>query len=141
VHKPVIGRQEHVSLPEWGIANVEAKIDTGARTSAIHVEGVHRVNDNHVQFYVVTRRGDPGDRVHVEAELRRITRVRSSTGHQQERYVVSTMVRIGKHRRRIEMSLVRRERMSCRMLLGRRALEGFVVDVTRKHVHKKKIRR
>ena len=70
----------------------------------------------------------------VTAELVRLTRVRSSSGQVQERYVVATVVRIGSTRRRIELSLVRRDKMLCRMLLGRKALRGLVVDPHRKYL-------
>lgn len=130
----IIGWREHVSLPDWGVDEIEAKIDTGARTSAIHVKDVVRLKGNRVRFHLVTRRGNPGKSVVVKADLVRTTRVRSSTGQTQERRVVATTVQIGKLRRRIELSLVCRERMICRMLLGRLALDGFLIDASRKYV-------
>jgi len=131
----IIGWREYVALPEWGIARVEAKVDTGARTSALHVDRVAQLANGRVRFEVVLSRKNPDRRVPVEADLVRVTRVRSSTGHRQHRFVVATTVRIGTSRRRVELSLVRREKMLCRMLLGRTALSGFLVDVDRKHEH------
>lgn len=133
--KPVIGRREYVAFPDWGIRGVEAKIDTGARTSAIHVDNIKRLSGERVRFEVVLSRRRPNKRVQVEADLVRVTRVRSSTGHQQERFVVAARMRIGSVRRRIELSLVSRKHMLCRMLLGRTALSGFLIDVNVKHVH------
>ncbi|MGD2110205.1 MAG: RimK/LysX family protein [Phycisphaerae bacterium] len=130
----IIGWREKVSFPEWGVHGIEAKIDTGARTSAIHVEDVVRLKGDRVRFHLVTRRREPFKHVLVRADVVRVTKVRSSTGHTQTRYVVSTVVRLGSVRRRIELSLVRRERMLCRMLLGRTALDGFLIDPVRKHV-------
>jgi len=132
-----IGWREYVSLPDWGVKGVVAKIDTGARTSAVHVEKIRRLPGRRVQFEVVTRRAKvdrPEKTVPVEAAVIRSTRVRSSTGHSQERFVVATRVRIGSVVRRIELSLVRREHMLCRMLLGRTALDGLLVDATRTHI-------
>ena len=133
--KPIVGRREYVAFPEWGIKGVEAKIDTGARTSAIHVDNVKRLPKDRVQFDVVLSRRKPDRRVHVEADLVRFTRVRSSTGHRQERFVVATKIRIGDIKRRIELSLVSRKQMLCRMLLGRTAVTGLLIDVDVKHLH------
>lgn len=133
----IIGWREYVALPEWGIRRLEAKVDTGARTSALHVDGLERLPGERVRFDVVLSRRDPARRVPVIADLVRVTRVRSSTGHVQERFVVATTIRVAGLRRRVEFSLVRRDVMICRMLLGRRALAGFLVDVNRKHEHGK----
>lgn len=133
--KAVIGRREYVAFPEWGIRGVEAKIDTGARTSAIHVDNIKRLPGKRVRFDVVLSRRKPDKCVRVEADLVRFTRVRSSTGHQQERFVVATRMRIGEIKRRIELSLVSRRQMLCRMLLGRTALKGLLIDVDVKHLH------
>jgi len=133
--KPIIGRREYVAFPDWDIPGVEAKIDTGARTSAIHVDDIKRLSGERVRFDVVLSRRKPDKRVRVEADLVRFTRVRSSTGHQQERFVVATRMRIGDVRRRIELSLVSRKQMLCRMLLGRTALSDFLIDVNVKHLH------
>ncbi len=133
--KPIIGRREYVAFPEWGIRGVEAKIDTGARTSAIHVDNIKRLAGDRVRFDVVLSRRKPDKCVRVEANLVRFTRVRSSTGHQQERFIVAARMRIGDIRRRIELSLVSRKHMLCRMLLGRTALSDFLIDVNVKHLH------
>ncbi|HRX83509.1 MAG TPA: RimK/LysX family protein [Phycisphaerae bacterium] len=137
----IIGWREYVALPEWGIAHLEAKVDTGARTSALHVDNLARLPGERVKFDVVLSRKNPARRVPVVADIVRVTRVRSSTGHQQERFVVATTIRLGGLRRQIELSLVRREQMICRMLLGRKALVGFLVDVNRKHEHGRPQRR
>lgn len=133
--KPIIGRREYVAFPEWGIRGIEAKIDTGARTSAIHVDNIKRLAGGRVRFDVVLSRRKPDQCVQVETDLVRFTRVRSSTGHQQERFVVATRMRIGDIRRRIELSLVCRKQMLCRMLLGRTALSDLLIDVDVKHLH------
>jgi len=127
-NRPVIGWRESVSLPEWGIKRVTAKIDTGARTSAIHVEGIRKLANNRVRFDVVLSRKKKDNCVPVTTKLVRVTRVRSSTGHRQERYVVSTQIRLGRLRRTIELSLVKRDQLLCRMLLGRNALRELLID-------------
>ena len=130
----VIGWREYVSFPEWGVKRIEAKIDTGARTSAIHVEDVKRIRGNRVQFHLVVSRRRPFKHVLIKSPLVRMSRVRSSTGHVQERFVVATEVSIGRVLKRIEMSLVGRDRMLCRMLLGRSALSDFLIHSGRKYV-------
>jgi hypothetical protein len=130
----IIGWRETVALPDWGIAAMKAKIDTGARTSAIHVDRLQALPGNRVRFDVIVRHGRDGRRqtVPVEAEVVRMARVRPSTGENQERPVVKTRCRIGKFEREIEVSLVCRQGMLCRMLLGRKAIDGaFVVDPSR----------
>ena len=130
----LIGWREIVSFPEWDVDGVEAKIDTGARTSAVHVEDVVKLSGGRVRFHLVVSHRRPFKHVPVTAELVRLSRVRSSSGKAQERYVVATTVRIGSVRRRIELSLVRRDKMLCRMLLGRKALDGFVIDPSSKYL-------
>ena len=130
----IIGRRERVSLPDWGIRRVLAKIDSGARTSALHVDNIVDLPGDRVRFEVVLSRAHPDRRMPVEAALSRTTKVRPSTGAQHERHVVTTRIRIGGVEREIEISLVSREKMLCRMLLGRTALTGLLIDVGRKHV-------
>jgi hypothetical protein len=132
---PLIGWREMVAFPDWGVKGIEAKVDTGARTSAVHVEDVTKLRDGRVRFHLVISRTKPFRHVAVTAKPVRLSRVRSSTGHAQERYVVATTVRIGRVRRRIELSLVGRDKMLCRMLLGRTALSGFLIDPDRRFVH------
>lgn len=137
----VIGWRERVGFPDWNIRGVETKIDTGARTSALHVENLRRIGSGRIRFEVVLNRKKPVQSVSVEASPVRTSLVRSSSGHRQYRYVVRTRIHIGNITRTIELSLVRRGEMICRMLLGRTALEGFAVDVCRKYVLSERIRK
>ncbi len=136
--KEVIGWREFVSFPEWGVKGIEAKADTGARTSAIHVDNLKKLAGNLVSFDVVSDPDAPDSNVPVVARIVRATRVRSSNGQVQHRYVVATRVRIGSITKVIETSLVCRKHMKCRMLLGREALSGdFVVDSSRRYTTSK----
>ncbi|MEX2219943.1 MAG: RimK/LysX family protein [Phycisphaerales bacterium] len=135
----VLGWREPVSLPEWGITSLKTKVDTGARTSALHVARISPLARGRVRFEVIARaRLVEGRRrirrVPVEAEVHRVALVRSSTGRIQRRLVVRTRALIGPVERVIEVSLVCRRNMRCRLLLGRTALAGFVVDPTRRRV-------
>jgi len=133
--KTVVGWTEYVGFPDWEIKSVQAKVDTGARTSALHVENLEELDDGRVRFDVITRRKKPWRRRTVECDVVKWARVRSSTGVYCERCFVLTRIRIGEVEKEIEISLVSREKMLFRMLLGRKALEhDFVVDVSKRAV-------
>ena len=123
----VLGWEEWVALPELGLPAIKAKVDTGARTSALHafyVEPFRRVRSRKVRFGVhpVPRRND----IEVECIARLVDRreVRSSNGEREERYVIETPIRIGDREWPIEVTLTNRGMMSYRMLLGRQAISG-----------------
>jgi len=128
----VIGFAEYVDLPEWGCDGIRAKVDTGARTSALHVTRVRKLSGGRVRFRVV------GDETHPEVEvvapIVRTASVRSSTGHQEVRHFVHTRLRVGPIEKEIEVSLASRGEMRYRMLLGRSALTGeFLIDVSKRY--------
>jgi ribosomal protein S6--L-glutamate ligase len=118
-------------LPELGLDAVKAKVDTGARTSALHaffVEPFGPARARKVRFGVhpLPRRSD----LAIECTARLIDRreVRSSNGEIEQRYVIETPIRIGERQWRIEVTLANRDMMSYRMLLGRQAIprDGLV---------------
>lgn len=130
-----IGWREFIALPEWGIRTVRAKIDTGARTSAIHTGEIETLEDGRVRFEVVVRERPTRKTVWVTAEPVRESVVKPSSGERQQRIVCRTRMRLGEVERDIELSLVRRDGMLCRMLLGRRGLgDAFLVDPSRKYL-------
>ncbi len=123
-----------MDLPDWDIFGLVAKVDTGARTSAIHVENVQENGDGTVSFEVVLSRKAQHKRVPVTSVVVRQATVRSSRGVADDRIVVSTRLQLGGIEKVIELTLVSRQKMKCRMLLGRTALKGdFVVDVSEVH--------
>lgn len=128
----LIGWTEYVEFPEWHVKNVRAKIDTGARSSALHVENIEMVPGGLVAFDVVRNRKSKQHR-RVLARISRTGRVRSSTGHATQRIFVETTMRLGPIEKRIELSLTDRGSMIHRMLIGRSALGGsFLIDVNRR---------
>jgi len=130
----IIGVAEYVDFPDWGVKSLRARIDTGARTSALHVENVRLLAGSRVRFDVRLRRDDPTARVTVETKVSRRTPVRSSTGQAEARLFVKAHVRLGGREQLIEVGLVDRRNMLYRMLLGRSALERrFLVDVSRRY--------
>lgn len=133
--KKVIGWKETVDLPDWGIEHIISKSDTGARRSAIDVKNIVELSGNRVQFDIVVDRKDRSRTRTVVADIDHCTHVRSSNGERHERYFVRTRVVISGVVKEVEFSLVSRASMVCRILLGRKALEGdFLVDSSEKHV-------
>lgn len=137
----VIGWRERVDIPDWGLRNVRAKVDTGARTSAIDVAAIEELDDGRIRFEVVSRVKPTRKTAWVEATPVRRSVVKPSHGEPQTRYVCLVPVKIGAVERDIEISLVCRRGMLCRMLLGRTALDGLLVDVSRKYVLSKREKR
>lgn len=129
---PMIGWREWLSLPDLKISEVKAKIDTGARSSALHafdVEVFERQAQKFVRFKVNPHQHNSADVVAAEAELLEMRSVRDSGGHEQLRPVIKTAVVLGQHRWPIELTLTNRDVMGFRMLLGRQAVrQRFLID-------------
>jgi ribosomal protein S6--L-glutamate ligase len=126
----ILGWEEWVALPELGLPAIKAKVDTGARTSALHafyVEPFGSARARKVRFGVhpVPRRDD----IAVECIARLVDRreIRSSNGEREQRYVIETAIRIGDREWQIEVTLANRNMMTYRMLLGRQAISGDVL--------------
>ncbi len=135
---PVIGWREWVSLPDLGIAWIHAKVDTGARSSAIHAFDVEPFDapDGRrlVRFKVHPIQRTTRETVEVVAEVKDERWVKSTSGHRDCRIVVEAHVALGGDQWPIELTLARRDVMGFRMLLGRQAIRGrFFVNPGRSH--------
>ncbi|MEM8712013.1 MAG: RimK/LysX family protein [Planctomycetota bacterium] len=132
---PVIGWREWLALPRLGIPKIKAKVDTGARSSALHAFGIERgraEGRDRIAFYTHPRQRGDGPGISCSADLLDVRTVRSSNGAEEKRYFIRTLARLHGLEWSIELTLAERTDMSFRMLLGREAIRGrFLVDTGR----------
>ncbi|MFT6390465.1 MAG: hypothetical protein ACJAUP_003867 [Cellvibrionaceae bacterium] len=133
----MIGWREWVSLPELGIVRIKAKIDTGARTSALHayfIEPYHKANKHYVRFGIHPLQGNTNKNMICDSLVSDERTVTDSGGHAETRFVIQTLLVIGNVSRLIEITLTNRDTMKFRMLVGRTAMENdFYVNPALSH--------
>ena len=126
--KPIIGRREWFSIPEYGVDWVRGKIDTGARSSSLHateIEAFERDGAEWVCFKTI-------DDLECKAPVVFVKQVKSSNGILAKRYFVEVVAEtLDDQEHVLLVSLTNRAAMKCPLLLGRRALMGFLVDSSR----------
>ena len=131
-HRPVLGWREWVGLPDLGISAIKCKVDTGARSSALHtfrIDPFTRGGREWVRFGIHPHQHDAETEVWCEAPVLDVRSVTDSGGHTAERYFIATRVQLGSIMLPVELSLTSRDTMLFRMLLGREAMRGrFLVD-------------
>ena len=141
----LIGWKERIDFPDWDLRRVKVKIDTGARTSALgavyyelrDVPDLGRVAD----LVLALDPREPERRVNLRVPVLATVVVRNSGGHSEWRPVVETRVRLGPLTKVIRLTVTNRSQMRFPVILGRQALAGdFLVDVTRKHLLKRRKR-
>lgn len=138
-----VGWKEYLDLPDLGIFRLKAKVDTGARTSTLHVDSLEVLEvlpdgSELVEIAFGPDRRRPEARVRTRARVLRRIRVVDSGGHPEVRPVIETEMALGPVRKKILVTLTDRSGMLFRMILGRKALEGdFRVDVSGKYLFRK----
>jgi ribosomal protein S6--L-glutamate ligase len=128
--KVILGSEEWCSFPELGIPTIKARVDSGAKTSALHAINIApfiKNEKNWVRFDINPIQNNLKTVIHCEAPLIDKRIVKSSSGFREQRYVIQTNLEIGNSRWPIEMTLTNRDSMGFRMLLGREAMSGRVL--------------
>jgi hypothetical protein len=127
-----------VGLPDLGVEHIKAKLDTGARSSALHAFDLvefERDGVAWVRFSIHPWQKSADDSRTVELPVHDRRTVRSSTGHVQQRYVVRMRLRLLDRTVTSEVTLTRRDSMGFRLLVGREALrQGFLVHSGRSYL-------
>jgi hypothetical protein len=140
--KKIIGRRELVNFPLLHLYEIEAKVDTGAYTSAIHCSDIEEVRQadgsRFIRFQLLDPRHPAYDHQVFEFREYSLRDVRSSFGDVQARYVIRTQIQLFEEIIETEFSLSDRSDLKYPVLIGRALLQkNFVVDVSRKNVARK----
>lgn len=137
----IVGWKEWVSLPEFGLPAIKAKVDTGAATSSIHAYNIKYVTkggQTYVKFDIHPIQRNNKISKSCIAKLLDKRHVKSSTGDKQRRPVVLTTMRMGNYEWEIQLNLTNRDSMGMRMLIGRQALVARgMVNPSHKFLHGK----
>ena len=129
-NKVILGSEEWCSFPELGIPTIKARVDSGAKTSALHAVNIApfiKNETNWVKFDINPIQNNQKTVIHCEAPLIDKRIVKSSSGFREQRYVIQTTIEIGDSKWAIEMTLTNRDSMGFRMLLGREAMSGRIL--------------
>jgi ribosomal protein S6--L-glutamate ligase len=129
-NKIILGSEEWCSFPELGIPTIKARVDSGAKTSALHAINIApfiKDGQNWVKFDINPIQNNVKTIINCEAPLVDKRVVKSSSGFREQRYVIQTPLEIGNLKWLIEMTLTNRDSMGFRMLLGREAMSGRVL--------------
>jgi len=129
---PVLGWREWVTLPELNLKHIKAKIDTGARSSALHafaLDPYRKGGQRWVMFAIHPEQKHTDTIIECHAPIKDRRFVSDSGGHKQRRYVIESQLMIGQSLISAEITLTNRDNMQFRMLLGRTAMNGhFIID-------------
>lgn len=134
----VIGWKEYVDFVDWGLPHVKAKVDTGARTSALGVDSYALIEDASglvAELRLSLYRRHPERTAVVRVPVLTMVEVCNTSGCREARPLIETRLRLGPVVKRVLMTVTSRAGMLMPMILGRKALEGdFIVDVSKKYL-------
>ncbi|MGJ8663239.1 MAG: ATP-dependent zinc protease family protein [Marinicella sp.] len=139
-----VGWKEYAALPELGVERIHVKIDTGAKTSAIHTlknKLYLKGNQQWVKFTLAPHQDDDDTTIDCDMPVKDQRIITSSNGHRSERIVIETLLVIGNSERLIEVTLVCRRKMKFRMLIGRQAMQDMEVIPKKAHLTTKNKRK
>lgn len=131
MEKLTLGRKDKIDLPEFGLENIEAKIDTGANRSSIHCSKIEHKDFEGVDsiIFSIPLDGNGEENSFHSADFFK-KKIKSSSGHVEERYIIKTTVVLFGKRFKTSFSLSDRTEMKYPILLGRKLLAAhFIVDV------------
>ncbi|TMV07139.1 ATP-dependent zinc protease [Ruegeria sediminis] len=132
----IIGWMEYVDLPDLPLHDIKAKIDTGARTSALHAEDIRRfTRDGHVWVSFRTESTDGGPDVWIEAPVKEKRNIKNTSGVPENRIVIRTTFRLGDQSWPVDLSLTDRKNMTFQMIVGRAALKNHSIAVHTMRAH------
>ncbi|MBD3725360.1 MAG: ATP-dependent zinc protease, partial [Flavobacteriaceae bacterium] len=136
--KVIVGSEEWCSFPTLDIPTIKARVDSGAKTSALHainIKPFQKDNEEWIKFDINPIQNNAKAVIHCEAKLVDQRVVKSSSGFREKRYVIKTTLEIGGKSWEIEVTLTNRDSMGFRMLLGREAMSGrILVDPEAKYL-------
>ncbi len=136
--KPLlIGWREWAELPDLNVPLIKVKIDTGARTSALHAYDIKIFEKDGKQFaefmiHPIQNNNQIG--IASEAEVIDMRVIKSSNGHKQLRVVINSLIQIGGYQAYINITLTNRDIMNHRMLLGRSAMKNILINPNKSYL-------
>lgn len=146
--KLLIGRKDKADFPEFGLSDMDCKIDTGAYTSSIHCHQIKEClfeGEKHIEFYLLDPSHPDYTREKYKTKRYKKKRVKNSFGKSEQRFVIQTIITLFAEDYPIELSLSERSDMKFPILIGRKLLKGrFVVDSSKHDIsfkQKKKIKK
>ena len=140
--KLLIGRHEWCSFPDLGIPLIKGKVDTGAKTSAIHAFNIKTRKQGRQKiavFDIHPIQGDNETCITCKAPIIDEREIMSSNGHKENRYIIQTKMTLGNKTWDIELSLSNRDPLRYRLLLGREALRSRVLIDPDHTSHQRKV--
>ncbi|HEY0047382.1 MAG TPA: 30S ribosomal protein S6--L-glutamate ligase [Flavobacterium sp.] len=126
-NKVILGSEEWISFPDLGIPTIKARVDSGAKTSALHAINIApfvKDGEHWVKFDINPIQKNLKTIISCEAPMVDKRMVKSSSGFRESRFVIKTTLRLGDAQWPIELTLTNRDSMGFRMLLGREAMSG-----------------